>query len=138
MAFTAPYNDAISYSDPDVDGIVRFESPAINLDLRFDWRAMDRLQEQYGDEFLTRVTAGLDDLLIADLAVVAAAASGKTTEQITEASPPILPLANACKVAWSFAWNGGELPEEKESQPEKNSAWLTLFGWRVRAPFERG
>lgn len=138
MAFTAPHNDAISYSDPDVDGMVQFVCPVVELDLKFDWRALDRLQEHYGDDFIERVTSGLDDLLIVDLAVVAASASGKTAEQIMALSPPILPLANACKLAWSHAWNGGEPYSEGETEPGKKEAWLTSLVSRVKALYGRG
>lgn len=138
MAFTSSLNEAITFSDPDVDGKVHFSAPGGDLDLQFTWEALAKLQTQWGDEFLSKAAKGMDELVIEDLQVVVAAASGKKEREIRELGLPILPLSDACKLAWSHAWNGGEPVEARETTPEKKPARLTLFGWRLRAPFERG
>lgn len=135
MAFTSPINDEITFSDPHADGTIKFSCPQGDLDLRFDWRAMVELQSQWGEEFLTRASAGMDGVIVEDLAIIVAAASRKSAPEISRMSPPIIPLVNACKLAWSYAWNGGEPPEERDAEPEKKSAQLNLFGWRLKLPF---
>src|SRR6056297_2572093 len=138
MAFSSLLNEEITFSDPDVNGLIHFTSPAGEIDLHFTWEVLSKLQTQWGEEFLAKAAAGMDDLQIEDLIVIVAAASGKTERQIRKMGLPILPLSNACKLAWSHAWNGGEPIEEKEPAPEKTPARLTLFGWQLRAPFVRG
>ncbi|MEL6754942.1 MAG: hypothetical protein AAFP81_00790 [Pseudomonadota bacterium] len=137
MAFTSPLNEEITFSDVSVNGLVEFKSPQLDVDIRFSWESLAGLQAQWGEDFLSKAASGMDSLQIEDLAVIVAAASDVTEAHVMETCPPILPLSNACKLAWSYAWNGGEPPEEK-SEPEKKPARLTLFGWRLRAPFERG
>lgn len=136
MAFTSPVNEEITFSDVDVNGRVVFESPQLNAEIRFSWEVLASLQAQFGDEFLAKAASAMDSLQLEDLAVFVAAASEVSEREVLDKCPPILPLSNACKLAWSFAWNGGETPEENSS-PEKKPARLSLFGWRLRAPFER-
>lgn len=140
MAFSAPYNDAISYSDPDVNGKVRFSAPGGELDLQFTWEVLASLQARWDgpdNEFNKRVTEALDRAKIEDLAIVTSEASGMTFQEVMDMAPPINHLCDALTLAWSHAWNGGEPPEQEESDAGKNTAWPSLFGWRVRVPFVR-
>lgn len=139
MAFTSALNEDIGFSDPDVNGVVQFRSPAGELDLHFSWETLQKLQTQWGEDFLTKAAAGMDDLNIEDFAVIVAAASGESERKVRKAGYPLLPLSNACKLAWSHAWNGGEPiePKDEDAAPEKTQARLSLFGWRLRAPFVR-
>lgn len=139
MAFTSFVTDEISYTDPDKDGVVYFTSPAGEVRLQFTWEALDRLQKQWpGEEYLKRASAGMDEMIVADLAVIISVASGLGEREVRKMGLPLIPVSNACKLAWSYAWNGGQTAQEAKEKPGKRQARLSLFGWRPKMPFGRG
>lgn len=102
--------------------------------LRFVWAAVAEVQAAYGDD------PQLDDL--PTLAAVAAAGlrashPEMTAERLAELSPPILPLQQAIRRAWEFAWCGPEgaaglaaKGPKAEDPPGAGSPRPTRWPWR--------
>ena len=130
-----------SFSEPDLEGRVVFHAPDGDLTIRFDWAAIRKLQIQWSTEedpnaYLAKISHGLDSYNIEDLAEIIAAGTGKTVDEIIEASYPVRKISMAAVLAWSYAWNGGE-PPETEDQPEKTQPQRASLLDRARARLGR-
>jgi len=84
------------------DGSVEFNG----WRLRFTWASLNRLHARWGEGFEERVAEAFRSRVLPDLAMIVEATGGPAPDDVTAASPPIMPLINELTVAWQSAYLG--------------------------------
>jgi hypothetical protein len=114
-------------------GTVEYEWDGARYALRFSYDAIDAIERKFGEDWLPRLTSLFNGRSVADLAFVAALASGQTQKTIKQASPPVVPFVNALYKAWELAWHGQEAMTEVSDGSEKklwDSVRALMRRWR--------
>lgn len=106
---------------PDHEGRVIVRHNGKELSLRFDWASIQGMQSEWGEDFFAVASRGMDENQITQLAQVASYGSTLTADEVRGLGLPILPVAKACRIAWQFAWFGGEVPDEPEDDAAKKT-----------------
>lgn len=96
-------------------------------ELRYDWDAIARLVDVFGNDFDAKITAAA---LATDLDTIAKAAAigcGKTAEQVKALSPTITPTVQAIMAALNLAFTGKREapPVAGENPPNRNSGAIS-------------
>lgn len=113
---------------PTFDGFVSIETKGKQLSLRFTWASLAKLQDELGEDFISLSSRALDETNIKDLALLAAAGSGLTADEVYEMGLPIVAARDAVTRAWQHAFFGGVLEAEKrESAAKKIVKRLATF-----------
>ena len=93
--------------------------------LRFDWNALARLREKYGQKYEEKVNQAFHVLAVADLAEIAAIGlaghhEGITPDKVMELSPPVLPFYRALQEAFLLSLLGPEDDGAADDDAEEN------------------
>lgn len=131
----------VQISDPDHRGRVTLTWNDQVVEIEMNWATMKLMQTAFGQDFIATVSNALDQALIADLERMVSMCARRPgqndfipRDEIEEWNFPINPMRDALQIAWTMAWNGGEIPdpnEQAEDEGKKRKGPLTWLRQRL-------